>query len=115
MALLRRYDVWRAFASRVVPYAGYGWRAAGNRLFRYRRLEARPTRAQTLLLFSDDNHLDLLLENLWTVASTWHELPHVRIVGDVGTREDTFRRALDWWPQSWDFVPYAHIERTFVQ
>lgn len=115
MALIRRYDFWRAIGSRVVPFAGHGWRAAGNQLFRYRRFEPRATRAQTLMLFSDENHLDLLLENLWTVANTWCELPRVRIVGDVGAREHTFRQALDWWSQRWDFVSYEEIEATFLQ
>jgi hypothetical protein len=115
VALIRQYDPWRAFTSRIVPFAGHGWRAVGNQLCRYRRLEPKPTRAQTLLLFSDDNHLDLLRENLWTVANTWSELPRVCVVGDLGASEQVFREALGWWSQPWDFIPYPEIEAAFVQ
>jgi len=114
VALIRRYDLWRAFASRVVPFAGRAWRAVANQLFRYRRFLPGATRPQTLLLFSDENHLDLLLENLWTVAHTWKELPRLCIVGDLRAREATFREALYWWPRPWDFIPYKQIETTFL-
>lgn len=114
MALIRRYNLGRAFASRTVPFAGRAWRTAGNLFFRYHQLEPKATCPQTLLLFSDEKHLDLLVENLWTLANTWEALPRLCIVGDLKASEHTFRKVLDWWPQPWDFIPYEQIETTFI-
>lgn len=113
MALIRRYDFRRAFASRTVRLAGRAWRAAANLLFRYHQFRAVTSRPQTLLLFSDEKHLDLLVENLWTLAKTWQALPHLCIVGDLKAREHAFRKVLQWWPQPWEFLPYEQIEAAF--
>jgi hypothetical protein len=55
-----------------------------------------------------------MLENLWSLANTWQELPRLCVVGDLGAREQTFRKALAWWPQSWDFIHYEEVEAAFV-
>jgi hypothetical protein len=115
LALFRRYHLWRALASRVVPFVGRAWRATGKLFFRYRPLQPGATRPQTLLLFSDESHLDLLVENLWTLAKTWRALPHLCIVGDLGAKESVFRKALAWWPHSWEFIPYEQVEKSFLQ
>ena len=99
----------------MVPAAGFFWRVAKKTAFSgYKPVPPKPERPQTLLVFSDENHLELLLENLWTLANSWHALPRLVVVGDLKAKEAVFRKALHWWPHEWDFMPYEQIEQTFM-
>ena len=115
MKLIRRYHFWRALGSRIVPSLGSIWRLVAKRLYRYPKKKApKATLPYTLLMFSDDRHLEMLTESLWSLASTWKALPNLCIVGDQGSTERVFRKTLSWWPQAWTYIAYEQIEKEFI-
>lgn len=114
IGVIWRYHFWPRFSKAAVPLAGIWWRLASKPFLAYAPLTPRPERIQTLLVFLDEKHLDLLLENLWTLAKSWEALPKLVVVGDYGSQESLFRQALHWWPNPWEFIQYEQVERTFA-
>ena len=71
--------------------------------------EGKPEIPLTFLTFGGSGHRLMLEQCLFSLHRAWPTLPHVRIVSDGSLDLLAARKALGWWPGTWELLDWRSL------